>query len=117
MPFSLCNAGATFQRLMDVVLSGLSLQICLAYLDDVVVFSKDLDEHLVRLQQVFERLRIAGLKLKPSKCNILQRQVTFLGHVITADGISTDPQKIQAVVEWPTPTCVREVRAFVGLAS
>ena len=76
---------------MDVVLNGLSLQICLAYLDDVVVFSRTLEEHLVRLRQVFERLQAAGLKLKPSKCNILQRQVTFLGHVITAEGIATDP--------------------------
>ena len=117
MPFGLCNAGATFQRLMDVVLNGLSLQICLAYLDDVVVYSRDIDEHFVRLKQVFERLYAAGLKLKPSKCNVLQRQVTFLGHVMSADGIATDPQKIQAVAEWPVPTSIREVRAFVGLAS
>mgnify|MGYP003389980841 FL=1 len=117
MPFGLCNAGATFQRLMDVVLNGISLQGCLAYLDDVVVFSRTLDEHLEKLRQVFERLQIAGLKLKPSKCCVLQREVAFLGHVMTEEGITTDPEKIKAVVEWPVPTCVREVRAFVGLAS
>jgi hypothetical protein len=99
MPFGLCGAGATFQRLMDAVLNGLTLQICLAYLDDVVIFSRDLDEHLDRLKQVFQRLQAAGLKLKPSKCNILQRRVTFLGHVVTAEGIATDPQKVQAVSE------------------
>ena len=96
MPFGLCNSGATFQRLMDAVLNGLSLRICLAYLDDVVVFSSSMEEHLKRLRQVFERLRMAGLKLKPSKCNILQRRVTFLGHVMSADGIETDPQKVEA---------------------
>ena len=117
MPFGLCNAGATFQRLMDVVLNGLSLQICLAYLDDVIVFSRDLDEHLLRLRRVFERLQNAGLKVKPSKCKILQRQVSFLGHVIDSDGISTDPEKIRAVTDWPTPNSVRDVRAFIGLAS
>ena len=117
MPFGLCNAGATFQRLMDVVLNGLSLQICLAYLDDVIVFSRELDEHLIRLRQVFERLQIAGLKVKPSKCKILQKQVSFLGHVISSEGISTDPEKIRAVAEWPEPRSVRDVRAFVGLAS
>jgi len=74
MPFGLCNAGPTFPRLMYVVLNGLSLQICLAYLDDAVVYSRTLEEHLVRLRQVFERPQTAGLKLKPSKCNILQRQ-------------------------------------------
>jgi transposase InsO family protein len=117
MPFGLCNAGATFQRLMDVVLNGLSLRICLAYLDDVIVFSRDLDEHLVRLRQVFERLQAAGLKVKPSKCRILQRQVSFLGHVINSEGISTDPEKIRAVAEWPEPRSIKDVRAFVGLAS
>ena len=83
----------------------------------MVVFSRDINEHMDRLRQVFDRLQAAGLKLKPSKCSILQTRVSFLGHVITADGISTDPKKVQAVKEWPTPNCVKEVRAFIGLAS
>ena len=117
MPFGLCNAGATFQRLMDVVLSGLNLDICLVYLDDIVTFSKTVEEHLERLDAVFSRLRQAGLKRKPEKCKFFQKSVTFLGHEISDQGIGTCQEKIKAVSEWPVPTNIREVRAFVGLAS
>jgi len=82
MPFGFCNSGATFQRLMDVVMSGLHFEVCLVYLDDIVLFSKTIDEHLERLVQVLSRLRSAGLKLKPEKCFLLQKSVTFLGHVL-----------------------------------
>ena len=117
MPFGLCNAGATFQRLMDVVLSGLNLDICLVYLDDIVTFSESVEEHLQRLDAVFTRLRQAGLKLKPEKCRFFQRSETFLGHEISDQGIGTCLEKIKAVTEWPVPTNIREVRSFVGLAS
>ena len=117
MPFGLCNAGATFQRLMDVVLSGLHMDICLVYLDDIIVYSKTVEQHLERLETVLQRLRHAGLKLKPEKCKFFQRSVSFLGHIISDEGIGTDPEKTRAVMEWPTPTNVGEVRAFVGLAS
>jgi len=80
MPFGLCKAPATFQRLMDTVLSGLNYEICLAYLDDIIVFSRDLETHLQRLEQLFKRIREANLKLKPSKCSMLQKRVTFLGY-------------------------------------
>lgn len=117
MPFGLCNAPGTFQRLMDIVLSGLNFEICLVYLDDVIIFGKTAEEHLGRLKQVFQRLREANLKLKPSKCRLLRRTVSFLGHVVTPDGITMDPAKIQDVVEWPVPHCLRDVRSFVGLCS
>jgi len=81
MPFGLCNAGATFQRLVDMVLAGVSYEICLAYLDDVVLFSRTIAEHFDRLKVVLSRLQGAGLKLKPSKCFMLQKSVTFLGHL------------------------------------
>ena len=116
MPFGLCNAGATFQRLMDVVMSGLHLEICLVYLDDIVVYAKSPYQHLRRLEMVFNRLSEAGLKLKPEKCKFFQKSVSFLGHVISSQGIGTDPEKIKAVVDWPVPTSVAEVRAFLGLA-
>jgi len=116
MPFGLCNAGATFQRLMDVVMSGLHLDVCLVYLDDIIVFSRTVEEHLERLVRVLGRLRSAGLKLKPEKCSLLQRSVSFLGHVVSGDGIATDPEKIKTVTEWPVPTSVKEVRSFLGLA-
>jgi len=117
MPFGLCNAGATFKRLMDLVMSGLNFEVCLVYLDDVIVFSSTMDEHFDRLRVVLSRLKGAGLKLKPSKCHFLQKHVAFLGHIVSEGGVSTDLEKIRAVTEWPVPTNLREVRAFVGLCS
>ena len=115
MPFGLCNAPATFQRLMDCTMRGLNYEICLIYLDDIIVFSTDLPTHLQRLELVFERLAQAGLKLKPSKCAFLQRSVDFLGYKVSSQGITTDERKTEAVVEWPVPTKLREVRGFLGL--
>src|SRR5208282_5175811 len=107
-------AGATFQRLMDVVMSGLTFEVCLTYLDDVIVFAASLEEHFARLRLVLERLQSAGLKLKPSKCNLLQRSVEFLGHVVSEGQIGVNPTKVRDVVEWPTPTTLKEVRGFVA---
>jgi len=116
MPFGLCNAGSTFQRLMDVLMSGLHLDVCLVYLDDIILFSRTVEEHLERLVRVLSRLRTAGLKLKPEKCSLMQRPVSFLGHVVSGDGIATDPQKVNIVTDWPVPNSVKEVRSFLGLA-
>ena len=74
-----------------------------------------MEEHFMRLRSVLSRLRDAGLKLKPNKCYLLQRQVSFLGHVVSEAGIGTDPEKVRAVTEWPVPSNLREVRSFVGL--
>ena len=115
MPFGLCNAPATFQRLMDTVLTNLNFEICLAYLDDIILFSHDLESHLERLQRLLDRLREANLKLKPSKCQILQRQVHFLGFTVSRHGVGTDPEKVEAIKNWPTPQNLRQSRAFVGL--
>ena len=115
MPFGLCNAVATFQRLMDLVLNGLNLTICLAYLDDIVLFSKTPEEHLERLELLLQRLQEANLKLKPSKCRLMQTKVTFLGHVVSAEGVSTDLEKIQLINEWPAPKNLKELRGFLGL--
>lgn len=114
MPFGLCNAPGTFQRLMEFVLASLQ---CLVYLDDVIVDGRDFEEHLERLREVFHRFRQAGLKLKPSKCFLLRPRVPYLGHVISAEGASTDPAKIKAVQQWPVPLKVTDVRSFLGLAS
>jgi len=100
---------------MDTVLVGLNFEICLAYLDDIILFSHDLDSHLERLQRLFDRLREANLKLKPSKCHILQRQVNFLGFTVSREGVDTDPTKIEAITQWPVPQNLRQSRAFVGL--
>jgi transposase InsO family protein len=115
MPFGLCNAPATFQRLMDCTMRGLQYEICLIYLDDIIVFSDDIASHLVRLEKIFERLNQASLKLKPSKCSFLQRRVNFLGYIISENGIGTDSAKIEAVANWPVPRKLKEVRGFLGL--
>jgi len=117
MPFGMSNSGATFQRLMDIVMSGLNLKICLTYLNDIITYSASLEDHLERLETVLERLRTSGLTLKPEKCCIFQKSVSFLGHLISEDGIGTDPKKTQAISDWPTPLSVKDTRAFVGIAS
>ena len=106
MPFGLTNAPATFQRLMETCLGDLNLHWCIIYLDDIVIFSKDPASHLERLKAVFQKLEEAGLKLKPSKCELFQRQLAYLGHVISAKGVATDEGKIEAIKNWPTPTNV-----------
>ena len=117
MPFRLCNAPATFQRLMEEVLRGLARKKCLVYLDDVLVIGRTFDEHLSNLREVFNRLSEAGLKLKPAKCKLARREVEFLGYVVSAEGIMADERKVRVVTEFPTPTDLRSLRAFLGLLS
>ena len=117
MPFGLCNAPATFERLMEAVLSGMHWCSILVYLDDVIVFGKTFDEKLSRLTEVLSRMRGADLKLNPKKCSLFRREVTFLGHVVSSEGVKTDPDKTKAVTEWPTPSNVKELRSFLGLCS
>ena len=117
LPFGLCNAPATFERLMDLVLSGLNYEILLVYLDDIIIFSKNLHIHFLRLEMLFLRLEGAGLKLKASKCHLLQTKVLFLRHVVSSEGISTDPEKTRLIEEWPQPRNLKELRSFVGLCS
>ena len=115
MPFGLVNAPATFQRLMSTVFSDMNFESILLYLDDVIVYSSTVEEHISRLSQVFQRLRQHNLKLKPSKCHFLQRSVQYLGHIVSADGIATNPEKIEAIAAWPVPKCKKDVRGFLGI--
>ena len=117
MPFGLMNGPATFQRLMDLVLAGLQWSHCLVYLDDVIILGKNFQKHLTNIQQVLQRMREAGLKVKPSKCELFRRVVCFLGHIISEKGIATDPAKTEKVASWPTPTNCRHVQQFLGFAS
>ena len=114
LPFGLTSAPATFQRLMEKVCHGLHWRTLLLYLDDVIVIAPDFQTHMDRLRQVFQRFRAANLKLKPSKCSLLQNEVRYLGHVVSKDGVSTDPDKVSAVAEWPVPKCLTELQAFLG---
>ena len=117
MPFGLSNAPSAFQRMIDVVLAGLKWNSVLCYLDDVAVFSETFEDHLVRLENVFKRLKEANLTLKPEKCSFALPKMLYLGHVITAEGISMDPEKINSIKNFPTPRSLTDVRSFVGLAS
>ena len=94
MPFGLTNAPSSFQRLMACVLSGLTSEQCLIYIDDIIVFSATFSEHLVRLGKVFQRIQDAGLKLKASKCRFVQPKVCYLGTIVSADGVEPDPASI-----------------------
>ena len=117
MPFGLCNAPATFQRLMERVLAGLHWVTCLVYLDDIIIFSRTVEKHIEQLKEVLERLKGAGLKVRPSKCHLLQTSVQYLGHVISGEGIRTDPQKVACVSNWPVPQNSKELQSFLGLSS
>ncbi len=114
MPFGATNAPATFQRLMENCLGELNLTWCIVYLDDIIIFSQTPEEHLERLEAVFKKLSAAGLKLKPSKCNFFKKELTYLGHLISEQGVATDPKKVEAVANWPVPSTVSEVRSFLG---
>ena len=113
MPFGLTNSGASFQRLMGHYLRGLEYRFALIYIDDVIIFSKSIEDHLVHLEEVFRRLREANVKLNPGKCSFVKQKVDYLGHVVTPDGVSPNPDKIRVVQEFPTPTNLKELRNFL----
>ena len=121
MPFGLTNAPAVFQRLIQKVLGGLNPEdgngFVTAYIDDILVYSRTLEDHLSHLQKVIARLRSANLKLKPSKCEFVQAEVEYLGHIITPSGLKTSPRLTSAVLKFPRPGNVREVWRFLGMSS
>ena len=117
MPFGLCNAVPRYQQLMDFLLAGLQWEICLCYLDDIIIYSRTFTDHLSNLRTVFERLRAAGLKVRLTKCTFCRLEVPYLGHIISKDGIKADPSKIAVVRDYPVPTTVKEVREFIGFTS
>lgn len=117
LSFGLCNAPATFQRLMNTVFRDELFQTLLCYLDDILVYGKTIAETLERLQTVLQKLRQYGLKVEMRKCDFFKEEVTYLGHKVSAEGISTDPEKIKVVSEWPVPKTLKELRSFIGLTS
>ena len=117
MPFGLCNAPACFQRLMDLVLSGMQWSQCLVYLDDIIVLGSSFESHIQNLDSVFQRLREAGLRLKPAKCAFFRQEVQYLGHIISREGVATDPEKVRKVAAWPVPKSKRETQQFIGFAN
>ena len=116
VPFGLCNAPATFSRLMDRVLAGLHWETCLFYLEDIIVFAATWEEHLARLRRVLDRLRHAQLKLGAEKCTFAAKEVSYLCHQVTAEGLLPDPSLLAAIREIGPPKTATEVRSFLGLA-
>ncbi|KAL7868740.1 hypothetical protein SRHO_G00101240 [Serrasalmus rhombeus] len=117
LSFGLCNAPATFERLMEKVLAEIPRQECLVYLDDILVHGSSFKAALMSLRRTLQKISAAGLKLHPDKCCFMRRELEFLGHRIGGEGISTMEEKVQVVQDWPTPSNLRELKSFIGLAS
>jgi hypothetical protein len=112
--FGLCNAPATFQRAMELVLNGLTWRTVLVYLDDVIVLGRRFDDHLENLREVFLRFRNANLKLKPVKCIVFQDKTEFLGKLVSKDGIRIIPKKLDTIRNWPVPSNRKQLESFIG---
>ena len=106
-----------FRDLWNLVLGDLHLNWCIIYLDDIIIFSKDPDDHIERLEGVFENLAQTGLKLKPSKCDYFKAWLKYLGHIVSLEGIATDPAKIETIQKWPVPKMVTDVHSFTGFTN
>ncbi len=117
MPFGLASAGATFQRTMELALAGLQWNSCLPYLDDIIIYSETFQKHLDDIESVLQRFQKHKLKIKLKKCSFCCKEVKFLGHIVSAKGITPDPEKVQAVRNYPVPKSVKQVRQFLGLSS
>ena len=116
MPFGLKTAPATFQKMMNTVLSGLTGTRCFVFLDDIVIYANSLADHDRKLRDVFGRLRRNNLKLQPDKCEFLRKEVTFLGHKISEFGVEPDSRKIESIKNFPTPRTAKQLKSFLGLA-
>jgi hypothetical protein len=116
MAFGLAGAPATFSNVMDAVLMGLRDVECLVYLDDIFIFTATIPEHARRMRLVFERIREANFKLGIARCTLAAPKVTYLGHILSKDGVSPDQSKVNAIWNFPQPKTVRDVRAFLGLS-
>ena len=117
LPFGLVNAPATFQRLMCALFREDVLEHLIVYLDDVIIFSPDIPTHIERLDKVMRKLSTSGLRVEPNKCQLFKKEVRFLGHLVTANGVRTDPEKIAAVAGWHRPDTLKELRRFLGFCA
>ena len=117
MPQGLCTSPSTFQCIMEYLFGDMNLVKVLLYLDDILVFAPNIDEHIKRLDEVLARLISAGLKPNKKKCRFFQPEVKYLGHLVSSKGISADPEKVDKVRNWPVPTNSEQLSSFLGLTS
>ena len=115
LPMGLASAPGAFQNLMELIMSGLSYEVALVYLDDIIIFGRSFEEHLNRLDLVLGRLKDAGLKIKGSKCRFFQEKIHFLGHIVSNKGVEKDPEKVAAVSKMKSPRTIKKLRAILGL--
>jgi hypothetical protein len=117
MPFGLTNAPATFQNLMNDVLRDFLDDFTIVYLDDILIFSRSLEEHKRHVRLVLERLRANGLFTKPEKCSFHQDETEYLGYIVSPNGVKMDPKKVTAIIDWPEPSSVHDLQVFLGFAN
>jgi hypothetical protein len=117
MAFGLCNTPATFARVINLVLRGLNRKVVLAFLDDILVLGWDFEGHLANLKAVLVRFSEYGLKLKPKKCELFQKEVEFLGRVVGPRGVHIGPGYVKDIEDWPRPKNKKEVERFLGFTN
>jgi hypothetical protein len=114
MPQGVTNSPITFQRLMERCMGDLNLKVVQIFIDDLIIFSDTREEHEERLMRVLVHLKEYGLKLSPEKCRFFQSSVRYLGHIVSQNGVETDPEKVKALKTWPKPKNLKELRSFLG---
>eukprot|EP00170_Pyropia_yezoensis_P004723 contig_19176_g4737 len=117
LPFGLTSAPATFQRAIDMILSGVQWKTCLVYLDDVIVFSRSHEEHLAHLEEVFELLSEAGVSLKATKCHLFQYEVEYLGHIVGKGQLRVNEKNLVGLRQAKAPRTKKDLRSFLGMCS
>ena len=117
LPFGLCNGPATYCQLIQRVLQHIPLDKAFAYLDDIIVHSKGVKQHLINLEEVLSAHLVSGLRLQPSKCEFLRKTAKYLGHIITSSGFMVDPEKVNIVKDWPIPSKILDLMSFLGLCN
>ncbi|MCH81628.1 hypothetical protein A2U01_0002419, partial [Trifolium medium] len=115
MPFGLCNAPSTFQSVMNTIFEPFLRQFVIVFFDDILVYSPSLELHLHHLEQVFDCLLQNQFHLKQSKCSFAQNSIEYLGHIVSIEGVGADPEKIKAMLLWPAPQTIKQLRGFLGL--
>ena len=117
MPFGLCNAPATFQAYIHDVLREYLDDFCISYMDDILIYSPSEEEHEQHVRLILQKLIEHGLYVKLEKCVFNVPRISFLGYIISDQGIEMDPSRIQSIVDWPAPSCVRDIQIFLGFAN